>query len=85
MRAGMGKVLAFEINLRAAECFSQPLRKIQRCRPAYICLLEMNEFFLKFPVLPRGIICLFELIERWYQRLRRKTSPVVSEVTFSVR
>jgi len=51
MRAGMGKILTFEIYFCAAKISGQSFRKIERRRPSDIGLLEQPEFIMKLPVL----------------------------------
>lgn len=81
----MGQVFTLQINFGAAQLFGEPLGKIKRCRPAYVCRLEMPQFFLKHRVLFGLVISLLKFFEGRDKCLRSKSAAIKPKISFFVR
>ena len=53
VRAGVAKVLALEIDARAAALLAEPLGEVERRRPAGVVAEQVGEPALEFSIAPR--------------------------------
>ena len=85
VRAGVQKVFAFEINLRAARVCSQPLRVKQWCWSASVIAQQQIEFAPEIIVVSRARELVGQLLERRDQCFRNVAATEFTPVAVFVR
>ena len=83
--AGVVQLVALEIDLRATEMLAQPLRVIERRRPAAIVAQQTGQLLLKLGVGLCSLIGFLQLENKRHERFGDETASEVSEVAALIR
>ncbi len=84
VRAGVEQILALQINFRAAEFLGEAFGEIKRRWATDEFREVIGKFMLKFRVVLRAKIFLFQFLQRMHQRLGHITTAVGTKVALGV-
>ena len=85
VRAGVVELVALEVDLRAAEPLGQPLREVERARPADVVLQVVGELLGEGGVGARLVVGALDLEDQRHQRLGDEAAAVDAEMAAFVR
>ena len=85
VRAGVVELVAFEIELGAAEMPGQPLGEIKRARPADIVVEVISELGVEIRIVLGFVIGAFDRQDQRHQRLGDVTAAIETEMAALVR
>ena len=82
---GVEQVLAFQVNLRAAEQFGPAFGEVERSRAADVVVKQVIEFRLECGVVFRGLVGSCEFLKWGHQGFRHKHAAELAEVAGGIR
>ena len=80
VRAGVGQVLALQVNLRAAQLLGQTAGIGQRGGPAHVGMQQVSQLSLKYRVGLHAAVGCFQLGQRGHERFGHKLPAVRAEL-----
>ena len=85
VRAGVGEVLALDVDARAAEIASEVLGVVEGSRPADVVARQELQLRLELLVRSRGPVLDLEFVNRSHERLGHELSSELAEASSLVR